>query len=98
MDAQTNKEYGNMIFPIKRVFLIKKEQGYKIKVLPDGTIDDKEQKDEVAFVPPCTKNVFTKFYTDTPTGLLEWTRPDAEAYLQDIKEKLEAYRDKEDNS
>ena len=92
LDGQTNKEYGNVIFPIKRAFLANKERGYKInyKFVGDALNTD-EKKDEIAFVPPCTRNVFAKFYTDVPNGLLEWTDKDARAYLEDIKLKLDDY-------
>ena len=93
LDGATNKEYGNVIFPIKRAFVANKERGYKIKykMSTDGKIDTSLRVEEIAFVPPCTRNVFAKFYTDIPDGMLEWTKTDAEAYLADIKEKLKKY-------
>lgn len=93
LDGSTNKEYKNVIFPIKRAFIANKERGYKIKykLFSDGTIDTSERIEEIAFVPPCTRNVFAKFYTDIPNGMLEWTKTDAEAYLMDMKEKLKKY-------
>lgn len=93
LDGATNKEYGNVIFPIKRAFVANKERGYKIKykMSTDGEIDTSQRVEEIAFVPPCTRNVFAKFYTDIPDGMLEWTKTDAEAYLADIKEKLKKY-------
>ena len=92
LDGQTNKEYGNVIFPIKRAFLANKERGYKINYKFVGDVlNTDEKKDEIAFVPPCTRNVFAKFYTDVPNGLLEWTDKDAKAYLEDIKLKLNYY-------
>ena len=93
LDEATNKEYGNVIFPIKRAFVANKERGYKIKykMSTDGEIDMSQRVEEIAFVPPCTRNVFAKFYTDIPDGMLEWTKTDAEAYLADIKEKLKKY-------
>ena len=41
LDGSTNKEYGNVIFPIKRAFVANKERGYKIKykMSTDGKID-----------------------------------------------------------
>lgn len=94
LDGQTNKEYGNVIFPIKRAFLANKERGYKIKYKFIGDdLDTSEKEPEIAFVPPCTRNVFAKFYTDVPNGLLEWTEQDAKAYLDDIKAKLKYYLD-----
>lgn len=95
LDSTTNKEYGNVIFPIKRAFLANKERGIKIKytIVGDQLVPTKNTN-EIAFVPPCTKNIFTKFYTDVPNGLLEWTEEDAKAYLNDMQEKLEYYLDK----
>lgn len=86
LDSTTNREYGNAIFPVKRAFLMNKDRGQKLN-LSSGNRDKKE----IAFVLPCTKNIFTKAYTDKPNGLLTWTKPDAEAYLQDMKEKLDYY-------
>ena len=93
LDEATNKEYGNVICPIKRACVANKERGYKIKykMSTDGEIDMSQRVEEIAFVPPCTRNVFAKFYTDIPDGMLEWTKTDAEAYLADIKEKLKKY-------
>ena len=93
LDSTTNKEYSNAIFPIKRAFIANKEQGYKITYKAEkGAIHTEKTQIEVAFVPPCTRNVFAKFYTDVPDDMLEWTRIDAENYLEDIKTKLCDYR------
>lgn len=86
LDRTTNQQYGNAIFPVKRAFLMNKDRGIKLKI-NDGGVDKKE----IAFVLPCTKNVFTKAYTNRPNGLLSWTILDAEAYLADMKEKLDFY-------
>lgn len=88
LDRTTNQEYGNAIFPVKRAFLLNKERGKKLSIS-----SGKQDKKEIAFVLPCTKNIFTKAYTDQPNGLLSWTKLDAEAYLKDMKEKLEFYID-----
>lgn len=42
----------------------------------------------IAFVPPCTKNVFMKSYTDVPSSLSAWSLNDAEAYLKNIEKTL----------
>lgn len=86
LDSTTNREYGNTIFPVKRAFLLNKDRGQKLQ-LSSG----KRGKEEIAFVLPCTKNIFTKAYTDQPNGLLTWTELDAKAYLEDMKEKLDFY-------
>ena len=92
LDESTNKEYGNMIFPIKRAFVANKENGYKIKYeIKNGALEESSIHNEIAFVPPCTKNVFAKFYTTVPTTVVAWTKEDAKAYLADIKIKLDFY-------
>ena len=91
LDKKTNIEYGNAIFPVKRAFLANKERGYKTKI-ENGKLNRSKQRDEVAFVLPCTRNVFAKFYTDEPNGLLSWTEQDARAYLEDMRDKLAYYR------
>ena len=93
LDSSTNKEYSNSIFPIKRAFLAHKERGKKIKpeLTENGYLVLNETEEEIAFVPPCTRNVFAKFYTDIPSDMLEWTEKDAQSYLDDIKMKLKEY-------
>lgn len=94
LDESTNKEYGNLIFPVKRIFIANKENGKKIKyIIKDNAIeeDPKGTKNEIAFVPPCTRNVFAKFYTDVPQTMIAWTKQDASEYLKDMKDKLTYY-------
>lgn len=96
LDESTNKEYGNLIFPVKRIFIANKENGQKIKYVIKGNelVEDRDQaKEEIAFVPPCTRNVFAKFYTDIPQTMIAWTKEDAEVYLADMKLKLKYYID-----
>ena len=92
LDESTNKEYGNQIFPVKRAFIINKENGKKIKYsFENGVLVEKAIVPEVAFVPPCTKNVFSKLYTTMPTTMVNWNTDDARAYWNDITEKLAYY-------
>lgn len=93
LDSETNREYKNSIFPIKRAFILAKEKGIKLLFeLEEGKNELKKgSAKEVAFIPPCTKNVFTKAYTDIPDNLSAWTKTDAEKYLEDIKDKLKDY-------
>ena len=42
----------------------------------------------IAFVPPCTRNVFTKAYANIPQALNAWTSADADAYLRKMNEVL----------
>ena len=92
LDESTNKEYGNQIFPVKRAFIANKEKGVKIIYsFCNGQLVIDSKAPEVAFVPPCTKNVFSKFYTEMPSTMMNWNIDDAEAYWNDIKEKLQYY-------
>ena len=92
LDESTNKEYGNAIFPVKRAFLNNKERGKKVKYkMEDGKLKEVEERDEIAFVPPCTRNIFAKTYTSVPKNMLAWTKEDAENYLNDINSKLKEY-------
>lgn len=92
LDESTNKEYGNQIFPIKRAFISNKEKGFKVTYSwgKKGVEKSKPVK-EISFVPLCTKNVFSKFYTEMPTSMVNWTKDDAENYWKDICEKLKYY-------
>lgn len=92
LDESTNKEYGNQIFPVKRAFIANKEKGVKIIYsFYNGQLVIDSKAPEVAFVPPCTKNVFSKFYTEMPSTMMNWNIDDAEAYWNDIKDKLQYY-------
>ena len=69
LDASTNRGYGNALFPTKRMKII-------------------EADESMIFVPICTRNMILKYYTkeDDLTAQFknQWTRQDAEAYLQAI--------------
>lgn len=91
LDSSTNREYKNSIFPVKRAYIANKEKGYKTKKDDKNMLVPDVNSKEVAFIPPCTKNVFTKFYTPIPTSLTNWTETDAKKYLEDIEEKLNDY-------
>jgi len=88
LDASTNREYGNSCFSIKRDYVLKKENGIKPKL----TIENDEVKltlqQETAFVPICTRKVFSKEYTQYPDNLSYWTEKDAAYYRMDIERTL----------
>ena len=89
LDESTNKEYGNAIFPIKRMFICNKEQGYKVRYkISGGKVDASDRVPEIAFIPPCTKNVFNKSYTLVPDTMIAWTEEDANEYLKDMESKI----------
>lgn len=95
LDESTNKEYGNQIFPVKRAFIVNKEKGLKVRYSYEkGELVERESTREIAFVPPCTKNVFSKFYTTAPSTMVNWNTEDAEAYWKDMCNKLKFYFDK----
>lgn len=95
LDESTNKEYGNQIFPVKRAFIVNKEKGLKVRYSYEkGELVERESTREIAFVPPCTKNVFSKFYTMAPSTMVNWNTEDAEAYWKDMCDKLKFYFDK----
>jgi hypothetical protein len=50
-----------------------------------------EREKEGVFVPLCTKNIFMKHYSKNVKSLSLWNEDDRNAYLQDIKSKLETY-------
>lgn len=92
LDESTNKEYGNAIFPIKRAFISQKESGFKAKyTIKDNKLAKSEGSQEIAFIPPCTKNVFSKFYTEFPDNMIAWTEKDANAYLHDIEDIIGSF-------
>lgn len=103
LDEATNKGYHNDIFPIKRRKIIGKEEGkitkidYKAGGDKDIEMEFKDNSGAVAFIPPCTKNVFLKHYTSCPNNLTNWTKTDAGAYLKNIKDTLKDFLPNEDD-
>ena len=93
LDSSTNRSYGNAIFSSKRRIIIGKDKGKLIaipKISKDGKLLTGEETDAFSsFVPPCTKQVFLKYYSATMSDFNYWTKVDAEAYLNDIKKCIE---------
>lgn len=90
LDEGTNKSYRNSIFSVKRAFVINKEMGHHCRLMDNGTVRIDENK-AIAFIPPCTKHVFLKYYTKDANNLLVWGRPDAVSYLEDIINKINPF-------
>ena len=91
LDSNTNRSYGNMIFSAKRRVIINKDKGRDIEIpwLKNGEIVFTEKRTDVSpFVPPCTKNVFMKYYSAVFGDSNYWTQEDAECYLDDIRSTL----------
>ena len=76
LDSSTNRSYGNAIFPAKRRVILGKDQGKKITV--DEYFEIMESESASAFIPPCTKNIFLKYYNPLTNNLREWDKTDAE--------------------
>lgn len=72
LDEHTNKSYQNAIFPRKRRRVIAASKG------------PLANEDIAVFIPFCTLNVFTKFYTESAVKITEWTPKDAECYKDTI--------------
>lgn len=95
LDSSTNRSYGNAIFPAKRRVIIGKDQGKKFNPL---TIDENGQivlgsaeNSPSAFIPPCTRYVFLKYYNTASFDPNVWTRNDADAYKNNIIEVLKDF-------
>lgn len=90
LDSSTNHSYGNTIFSGKRRIIIGKDKGKKIAI-PKLNNDNqlilgKENEAKSSFVPPCTKQIFMKYYSSVMSNSNYWTKDDAQGYLNDIKE------------
>ncbi len=90
LDSSTNRSYGNAIFSGKRRVIIGKDKGLSIaipKISKDGKLQlGEEQKAKSSFVPPCTKQVFMKYYSATMSDANYWTKVDAKGYLKNIED------------
>ena len=97
LDSSTNHSYGNTIFSGKRRIINGKDKGKKIAI-PKLNNDNqlllgKEIEAKSSFVPPCTKQIFMKYYSSVMSNSNYWTKDDAQGYLNDIREcikKLES--------
>ncbi len=88
LDSSTNRSYGNAIFSGKRRVIIGKDKGLSIaipQIDKNGKLQlGEEKKAKSSFVPPCTKQVFMKYYSATMSDANYWTEIDAKGYLKDI--------------
>lgn len=95
LDSSTNRSYGNAIFPAKRRAIIGKDQGKKVgtpQTDEEGQImDSKPENASSSFIPPCTKYVFLKYYNTVSFDPNTWTKDDAKAYEDNIKEVLKDF-------
>ena len=77
LDYKTNRSYQNAIFPVKRRIIAEKDMGTSGKGKSS------------TFIPPCTRNVFMKYYSGLYLEPTVWTKEDADNYLEDIKRMVE---------
>ena len=84
LDQHTNKHYKNAIFQYKRRCIIEADA---------GAHGDHPGMCDYCFILPCTRDVFSKYYTKKPEShhFVQWTQEDAESYLEDIKGKLNSF-------
>lgn len=87
LDSSTNRGYGNAIFSAKRRIIIGKDKGEFMqipKITAEGLAMIDANKSKSSFVPPCTKNVFLKYYSPSVSENNYWTISDAEYYRESI--------------
>lgn len=98
LDSHTNRSYGNAIFSAKRRIIIGKDKGKYISiprlVKKNGKVEIKPS-DEIeapsSFIPPCTRQVFLKYYSALSSSPNHWTKDDARSYKLDIYETLRVF-------
>lgn len=99
LDANTNRGYGNSLFPSKRRTIMAKERRQCIKLIlkkqDNGdwqfAFDQEHDENITTFIPPVTRNIFMKYYTPEAQDFGCWTKEDATAYKEDIKETLKLF-------
>ena len=94
LDSGTNRSYKNAIFPAKRRSIIGRDKGIVYSIEYDsekGGEPSLDKEGAIAFIPPCTKNAFLKYYSPNSNNILTWSRQDAFLYLTDMKEVLNPF-------
>lgn len=94
LDSGTNQEYQNAVFPFKRLYVINKESGIKTTLKFDiktGKAQIATTQKAISFIPPITKKIFTKAFSQSPRTLSSWTYDDAEMYFSDLELKTETF-------
>lgn len=85
LDSHTNRSYHNALFPRKRRYII----------VTDGLVNkgnDFEKSLKQLYIPPCTRQVFTKAYNKSnKLSFNAWTQTDADMYVKDMEQKLRYY-------
>ncbi len=94
LDSSTNRSYGNSIFPAKRRIIIGKDSGKYLpipQIKANRLVIGEETLAPSAFIPPCTKQVFMKYYSSAAGDMNYWTKADADAYRRNIYDTLKDY-------
>lgn len=94
LDSGTNQEYHNSVFPFKRLYILNKEIGIKIRFKYNSNtqkVEIERINNAISFIPPVTKKIFTKSFIKAPKSLNSWTLDDAKIYLCDIILRLQEF-------
>ena len=99
LDSSTNRSYGNSIFSAKRRIIIGKDKGKYIPVprviAKKGhkciDVTSEEGAAPSSFIPPCTRQVFLKYYSAIVASPNYWLKTDAENYKKDIFTTLKMF-------
>ena len=76
LDEVTNKSFHNALFPTKRRIII---------AATGQQLDTLDQEVRLAYIPPCTKAAFMKFYNTRPSvSLTQWTETDVKDYRKNL--------------
>lgn len=99
LDSRTNQQYKNVIFPLKRKWILCKERGEPIKYLTSDEQARKQRrlefkeipgkKDVSTYILPCTRDAFTKSHTLLATDMLSWQPEDGKQYYEAMKSIFE---------
>jgi hypothetical protein len=91
LDQSTNRSYGNSIFALKRKEILLRERGLDVDGKPFSPDEDDKAKKRRVFIPACTLNAFTKFYSPDATDLSVWSIGDAQNYRKAIYQTLKDF-------
>ena len=99
LDSSTNRSYGNSIFSAKRRIIIGKDKGKYIPVPRVSTkgghkfieVAGEDGEAPSSFIPPCTRQVFLKYYSAIVAAPNYWLKTDAENYKEDIFTTLKMF-------
>lgn len=95
LDSNTNRGYGNAIFPVKRRCIIGKDQGVsfsiEIEEINGKNFNVISRKSSSSFIPPCTKYAFLKYYNSVSASISYWDKNDAIAYRKNMLETLKEF-------